>query len=76
MMFFLIYRYPSYYPSYGPATGSAASFYSADLSSFSVPRSGADFSKNARTDLNLLKDGEIKQERDLKDQRTFRVNVF
>uniref|UniRef100_F1L3M7 Myoblast determination protein 1 homolog n=1 Tax=Ascaris suum TaxID=6253 RepID=F1L3M7_ASCSU len=62
------YRYPSYYPSYGPATGSAASFYSADLSSFSVPRSGADFSKNARTDLNLLKDGEIKQERDLKDQ--------
>ncbi|KHN71250.1 Myoblast determination protein 1 -like protein [Toxocara canis] len=62
------YRYPSYYPSYGPATGSAASFYSADLSSFSVPRSNTDFSKSARTDLNLLKDAEIKQERDLKDQ--------
>ncbi|VDK44389.1 unnamed protein product [Anisakis simplex] len=69
------YRYPSYYPSYGPATGSAAaaSFYSADLTSFSVPRSNADFTtaatKNTRTDLSILKDNDIKQERgDLKDQ--------
>lgn len=58
------YRYPSYYPSYGPATGST-SFYSTDLSSFSVARSNADFPKSARTDPGIVKD--IKQERDVKE---------
>ncbi|MFH4978276.1 hypothetical protein AB6A40_004985 [Gnathostoma spinigerum] len=55
------YRYPSYYPSYGPATGSTT-FYSADLSSFSVPRNGADFPKTSRADISVLKENDPKQE--------------
>ncbi|VDN29124.1 unnamed protein product [Gongylonema pulchrum] len=57
-------RYPSYYPSYGPATGST-SFYTTELSPFSVARSSADFPKSARTDSSIIKD--IKQERDVKE---------